>query len=414
MLHHRLVVSLGVLCIGGCALFASLAGDDPNAEQSSVDPAEAERLRAQEAARAQEQADLALAGDLEPLRVAANAETATLEQVLAFVEKVGAAIHSGAIERGRVAPEVVGEARADLDRQWAALESGKTPEAVHGRATVELARGYLLLCEGRSEEAVASYLSAVTLEPTAESFALLAGLPRSPTSDAAVLSACPLVRKAILADGVPDFVAVCLDAAAGDRSKIAWKGAKSDLKAHDVEVRRREEEAARIAAEEARLAAEAEAAAQAAAAQAQLWSTAAVFAAGRCRFQNCLTDGWEANTNQGTVTTTCRFQNCLKDGWETRFPDGGSATTTCRFQDCMKDGWETRMPDGSSATTSCRFQQCPVDGWETRLPDGSTATTTCRFQDCFKDGWETRFPDGGSVTCTCKFQNCLADGTDCN
>jgi hypothetical protein len=414
MLPHKLAISLAVLTLGGCAFFAALSGQDPNqSNQAAVDPAEEERLRAEEAAKVQEQADLALAAEIDPLRTAANAETATIEQVLAFVDKVASAILSGAIERGRVPAEVVSEARADLDRQYAAVEKAKTPEAIHARASVELGRGYLLQCEGRNDEAAVPYLAAITQEPTLEMFTVLAEVPKSPNTDAAVLQACPLVRKAVPSERVPDFIAVCLDASGGDRSKIAWKNAKADLKAHDNEMQRREEEAARIAAEQAQLAAEQEAADAEAAAQSQLWSSAAVFASGQCRFQNCLTDGWEFRADQGTVTTTCRFQNCLKDGWETRFPDGSSATTTCRFQDCMKDGWETRMPDGSTATTTCRFQNCPVDGWETRMPDGSTATTTCRFQDCFKDGWETSLPDGGRVGCTCKFQQCLTDGTDC-
>jgi hypothetical protein len=411
MLPHKLAISLAALTLGGCAFFAALAGQDPNqTSQATVDPAEQERLRAEEAANAQQQVDLALAAELEPLRTAANVETATLEQVLAFVDKVGAAILSGAIERATVPAEVVSEARAALDRQYAAVETQKTPEAISARTSIELGRGYLLSAEGRHDEAAASYLAAVTLEPTLELFTVLSELPKSPTTDAAVLQACPLVRKAVANDRLPDFIAVCLDASGQDRSKLAWKSSKADLKAHDAEMRLREQEAERIAAEQAQLAAEQEAAA----AQTQAWSSAAVFAAGQCRFSNCLTEGWEARTDQGTVTTSCRFGNCLKDGWETRFPDGSSATTSCRFSDCMKDGWETRMPDGSSATTSCRFSNCAVDGWETRMPDGSSATTSCRFSDCFKEGWETSLPDGGRVTCSCKFSNCLTDGTDCS
>jgi hypothetical protein len=399
---YKLAMSLAVLTLGGCAFFAALSGQDPQQTTPTVDPAEQERLRAEEEANAQEQADLALAAELEPLRTTANAEAATLDQVLAFVDEVGLAIVSGAVERGRVPAEIVSEARAALDRQYAAVESSKTAEAKRARGSIELGRGYLLQSEGRNDEAATPYLAAVTLEPTLELFMVLAELPKSSTTDAAVLQACPLVRKAVASERLPDFIAVCLDASAGDRSKLAWKGAKADLKAHDDEMQLREQEVARIAAEQA-----------AAAAQSQAWASAAVFAAGQCRFSNCLTEGWEARTDQGTVTTACRFGNCLKEGWETRFPDGSAATTSCRFSDCMKDGWETRMPDGSSATTSCRFSNCAVDGWETRMPDGSSATTSCRFSDCFKEGWETSLPDGGRVNCSCKFSNCLTEGTDC-
>jgi hypothetical protein len=413
MSNRALVTVLALSTLGGCAFWAALTGQDTAAQQQAQADAEAEaRRQAEEAARAQEQADLQFAAELEPLRTAANAEGATLDQVLEFVDKVIVALQNGTITRGKVPASVVDEARADLDKQYAAVEKGKGADEVSSRVTIETARGHLFATEGRNDEAVARYLAALLEQPTLPLFNVMAGLPKSSVSDAAVLQTCPLIRPQIDEAGLPDFIALCLDAAAGDRTKLTWKNVKKDYKIHDAEMERRAEEAARIAEEE-RLAAEAAAeAAAVAAAQSQMWTIAAVFASGRCRFQNCLVDGWEDDTDQGTVTTTCRFQNCLKDGWETRFPDGSSATTTCRFQDCMKDGWETRFDDGSTATTTCRFQNCPVDGWETRLPDGNSATTTCRFQNCFKDGWETSMPDG-SIQCTCRFQDCLKDGIEC-
>ncbi|MFV8755318.1 hypothetical protein ACNOYE_32610 [Nannocystaceae bacterium ST9] len=414
MPNRALATALVLSTLGGCAFFAALTGNDEEAQAQAQADAEAEAKRqAEEAARAQEQADQQFAAELEPLRAAASAEGATLDQVLEFVDKVTVAIQNGTITRGKVPATVTDEARAALDKQYAAVEKGKDAESAATRSTIESARGLLFASEGRNDEAANSYLAALLQQPTLPLFNTLAGLPKSPTSDAAVLQTCPLIRPQIDAAGLPDFIAVCLDAAAGDRSKLTWKNVKKDYKAHDDEMARREAEAARIAEEE-RIAAEAAAAqAAAAAAQSQMWAIAAVFASGNCRFQNCLKDGWEDSTDQGTVTTTCRFQNCLKDGWETRFPDGSTATTTCRFQDCMKDGWETRFPDGDTATTTCRFQNCPVDGWETRLPDGASATTTCRFQNCFKDGWETSMPEG-SIACTCRFQDCLKDGIDCS
>jgi hypothetical protein len=403
---RSLVIVTAALTLVGCAFFAALTGDTQAQAQADAE-AEARR-QAEEAARQQEQADQQLAAELDALRATAQAETATVVDAANYVDKYIAAVSAGAVERGRVPASHADEAWAILDGHWAKVAEAQTPEAARDRVSIELARGALRFNQGRTDEAAGHFLAAIQIEPTYELFSVLLTVPKSPVSDAAVLQACPQVRSAVAAELVPDFVAVCLDAAGGDRKALTWKTAKADLKTHDVEMERRAEEERLRLEEEARLAAEA--AAQVA--QAQLYASAAVFAAGRCRFQNCLTDGWEASTDQGTVTTTCRFQNCLKDGWETRFPDGGNATTTCRFQDCMKDGWETRMPDGSSATTTCRFQNCPVDGWETRLPDGSTATTTCRFQNCFKDGWEIRMPDS-TITCTCQFQDCLKNGTEC-
>lgn len=386
MLTQRSLLVVSALALAGCAFFASLTGQDQAQAQADAE-AEA-RQQAEEAARQQEQADQQIAAELDTLKATAQAEAATLHDVATYVEKYCAALRSGAVERGRVPASHADDAWAALDAQAAKLADGKTPEAIRDRATLEISRGALRFEQGRPDEAAGHFLAAVELEPTYELFSLLITVPKSPTSDAAVLQACPKVRPAITGEQLPDFVAVCLDAAAGDRKQLAWKTAKADLKAHDTEMARRAEEERLRQEEEARLAAEQAEQAAAQAAQAELWATAAVFAAGNCRFSNCLTDGWETSTDQGTVTTSCRFSNCLKDGWETRFPDGSSATTTCRFSDCMKDGWETRMPDGS------------------------TATTSCRFSDCFKDGWETSMPTG-TITCSCRFSDCLKDGTDC-
>jgi hypothetical protein len=410
MYAARALIVASAFTLAGCAFFAALTGQ-PTPEQQAEAEAEARR-QAEEAARQQEQADLQLATELDSLRATAQAEDATLDSANAYVEKYVAALQTGAVERGRVPASHADDAWAILDGHSTRIAAAKTPEALRERATIELIRGSLRLAQSRPDEAAGHFLAAVEIEPSYELWAVLVSVPKSPTSDAAVLQACPKVRPAVAAEQLPDFVAVCLDAAAGDRQQLTWKSSKADLKTHDLEMARRAEEERLRQEEEARLAAEQAELAAAAAAQADLWASAAVFAAGRCRFSNCLTDGWETSTDQGTVTTTCRFSNCLKDGWETHFPDGSSATTTCRFSDCMKDGWETRFPDSSTATTSCRFSNCPVDGWETRLPDGDTATTSCRFQDCFKDGWETSMPSG-TITCSCRFSDCLKDGTEC-
>ncbi len=410
MFERASVLTLTLATLGGCALFTALGGNSQTSNEPTYDPQAEAARQAEEARLAQEQADQQLAAEITPLRDAALAEGATVDQVVALVEKVAVALQTGAITRGVVAPEIVSETDAALDRQLALVEKGKDEAAVNARVLIYASRGYLRASEGRSDDAAQHYLAALKERPTLDLFNVIASLQRSPVTDGALAQGCPLVRDQVDAAGLPDFVALCLEANAGDRKKLTWKSAKKDLQIHDAEMARREEEARRAAEEAERIAAE-----QAAlAAQAQSWARAAVFAAGTCRFQNCLKDGWEAQTSQGTLTTTCRFQDCLKDGWETRLPDGDTVTTTCRFQDCMKDGWETRFPDGSTATTTCRFQNCPVDGWETRFPDGSSATTTCRFQDCFKDGWETSLPTGDSVTCTCRFQSCLQDGTECS
>ena len=106
-----------------------------------------------------------------------------------------------------------------------------------------------------------------------------------------------------------------------------------------------------------------------------------------CRFGNCLTDGWEINTDDGLVIAACMFGNCVTDGWETTFADGSTATTSCRFGNCLTDGWETIFPDGSAATTTCQFGNCATDGWETILPDSSTIICGCNYGDCAENGY---------------------------
>ncbi len=251
------------------------------------------------------------------------------------------------------------------------------------------------------------YLEQAT--PSAQVFAVLVALPGTPETDAAVLRVCPKVRPAVPAANVPDFVGLCLARAGGDSKQLRWPTIKADL----VALRKADEARVRAEADAARAQAEAEKEAEKSGKAGAARAIAAVFAAGRCNFGNCLKDGWTANTAAGEVRVACNFGNCLKDGWTARLPDGSEVRTTCNFGDCMKDGWETRYSDGSSARTTCNFSNCPKDGWETRLPDGASARTTCNFGDCFKDGWTTQMPSG-QVRCSCNFSKCLTDGTTCD
>ena len=142
MLTKRLAIVLAASTLAGCAFFAALTGNDQAAQEQAQADAEAEQRRqAEEAARAQEQADLEFAAKLEPLRTAANAEGATLEQVIEFVDEVVIAVQSGVITRGKVPASVVDEARADLDKQLAAVAKAKDPDSVSARALVHIEIG---------------------------------------------------------------------------------------------------------------------------------------------------------------------------------------------------------------------------------------------------------------------------------
>jgi hypothetical protein len=272
------------------------------------------------------------------------------------------------------------------------IEAGRTSAARSGKVEMPKlhaeAAGYLEL--------------AIQKKPSLEAFDSLTALPSSDETDRAVLASCARVRPLVPEDGVVHFAGVCLDSAGGDAKKLKWASAARDVAAY------KKAEGERVAAQ-----AKAEAVEKAQQSKTARHVAAAVFASGRCKFSNCLKDGWTARTPEGDVDVSCSFSNCFKDGWTARFPDGTQSTTRCSFSDCMKDGWTTTFPDGTQSTTRCSFSNCLKDGWTTDLPGGGTATTRCSFSDCSKDGWTTDLPGGGSVQCRCNFSKCFEDGATC-
>lgn len=294
-----------------------------------------------------------------------------------------------------------------VDALRAAIAAGGPDKSEKVKELAKLlprARGSKAASEGRIDIPVLSLEVAGHLEKEAaatgslETFDLLADLPASPEINAAVVRACASVRPKVAADDVPGFAGECLDRAGGDAKKLKWPGVQRDL-------------AALKKAEEERAAAEAKAKEE----QGKLtrYIAAAVFASGRCNFNNCLKDGWTSPSPEGDIQVRCDFQDCFKNGWTARYPDGREARTRCSFQDCTKDGWETSYPDGKTARTRCNFQNCLKDGWETDIPGVGSARTRCSFQDCSKDGWETDLPGGGRVQCRCNFQKCFENGASC-
>src|SRR5690606_4784596 len=133
---------------------------------------------------------------------------------------------------------------------------------------------------------------------------------------------------------VHSFVGECLAHAGGDEAKLTWSGAQKEVAAYRrveaEQLRRAQEEEARRAKEEA-----------AQAALAETYVVASVFAAGRCNFSNCASDGWSSDTAAGSVRVRCNFSKCLSDGWVAELPGNKSARTRCNFGDCFKDGWDT-------------------------------------------------------------------------
>jgi hypothetical protein len=294
--------------------------------------------------------------------------------------------------RARIADgkDPVGDARSFAER---VKEARATKAARQGKLEVP-----------KLELEAAGYLDkAIEKAPSLELFDLLVDVAVPPEADAVVLRACPRVRPTVPADDVVSFVGECLHRAGGDAKKLKWAAASSDV------ARFRKAEAERVAAEA--VAQEVERKARSKTAR---YVAAAVFASGRCKFSNCLKDGWTTSTPEGDVDVRCSFSDCMKDGWEAHFPDGTTARTRCSFSDCMKDGWETSFSDGTTARTRCSFSDCLKNGWDTDLPGGETARTRCSFSDCSKDGWSTDLPGGTQVQCRCNFQKCFVDGATCN
>ncbi len=382
--------------MAGCSLF-KFNIDTPAKRRE----AEEARNREAEAARvqAEEQRKLAVQRD-------AAAQKARDEQAKTDIEALRAEIN---------APCAAGSSACTRDLGADGAKALRFAALVAGAQSSPMARDGRLDIPALQTEAL-GYLEQALVSPSRPVFDALAALPSTPASDAAVLRACPKLRPTVAAADVPDFVELCLGRAGGDSKQLKWPNVKADLVAMrkaDEARARAEAEAARAQADADKVAAAAEKAAEKSGNSNQARAIAAVFAAGRCNFGNCIKDGWTANTDAGEVRVACNFGNCLKDGWTARLPDGSEARTSCNFGDCMKDGWETRYADGSSARTSCNFSNCPKDGWQTQLPGGGSARTSCNFGDCFKDGWTTQMPSG-EVRCRCNFSKCLTDGTSCD
>jgi hypothetical protein len=402
-----------VLLTGGCTLFKSLVGGGNEQQaQGGAGGGDYQDLAAQQRAEVQRQ-DEALQAEVEALWKEIDTQGITSVRALLLTDLTRRAYESGAVQRGSVNGPLL--ARSTLDHLGEAIAT--EPDA---KASLELARGRVWSWLGDPDQAVAAYAASLQLDPQMTTFAEMAALGRTPAVDAAVLAACPGMRKQVEEAILPDFVEVCLLAAGGDAKRLQWDGAKKDLVAHRKEMDRRAEEERKRAeeerkrAEEERKRAEEEAALAAAeAAKRAQYVTAAVFAAGDCSFGDCMHKGWEIRTNAGTIRVSCNFGECLTKGWEARFPDGGTARTSCNFGECMTKGWETSFPDGSRARTSCNFGECATKGWDTSLPDGGTARTSCNFGECYTKGWETSLPGGGRVRCSCNFGDCLQKGTSC-
>jgi len=344
-------------------------------------------------------------------RDAGSVEPAT---ALAYAEAVEAAHRSGTTTRRQLDGPAL---RNEASEMLLASADGH-PDARHQLLQVHAG---LLAHSGAIDRAAEVYLELLTQEPTLAVFDQLRRLPATPTTDAATVRGCGLIRPEVGDDELFEFVDRCVSRTRDDRSALSWTQLSRDLDFYDAEVKRRAIEAEQLAARKAAQR-EQEAAEQAkrdaeAAKTAEMqrnYAFAAVFAAGKCEFGDCVHRGWNVRTPDGEVRVRCEFSECLTRGWEARFPDGSTARTRCEFSECMTRGWETRFADGTTARTRCEFGECKTRGWETRLPDGSTARTRCEFSECYTRGWETRMPDGSTIRCRCNFGECLERGADCS
>ncbi len=139
-----------------------------------------------------------------------------------------------------------------------------------------------------------------------------------------------------------------------------------------------------------------------------------ILAAGRCRYSDCLKNGWETRHPNGRYSTSyCRYSNCLKNGWETKHPNGQYSKTYCRYSNCLKNGWETKHPNGRYSKTYCRYSNCLKNGWETRHPNGRYSKASCKYSDCKTKGWSLSLPSGKTIRCSCRRSDCFKYGVSC-
>jgi hypothetical protein len=365
-----------LLLIPGCSIF--LGGLEPPPPEANDDPVDIRPPARENAATERAARKAALEQEK---RQRAEEAAAKEKAIFDEIDRLRAEIASSKI--------VIDKAKPFGEK---VIEASRTERARAGQ--VEMAKLYA--------EAAQYYEIALRQTPSLELFDALAALPPGEMTDRAVLASCARVRPLVPPDDVLDFTGTCLDSAAGDAKKLVWPNARQDVAAYLQEERERALAAA-VNAEKARQAQ----------AKVDRYVSAAVFASGRCRFGNCLKDGWTTRTADGDVDVSCSFSNCFKDGWTARFPDGSQASTRCSFSDCAKDGWTTTFPDGSQATTRCSFSNCLKDGWSTDLPNGETITTRCSFSDCSSSGWETNLPGGKTIRCRCNFSRCFQDGATC-
>ncbi|MGB1015780.1 MAG: hypothetical protein ACPG4T_16705, partial [Nannocystaceae bacterium] len=309
-----------------------------------------------------------LRGELLVQRDAGAVEPA---KALAYAEVVEVARRSGTMKRRQLDVQVhYNEANESL---LAAAEDH--PE---DRYQLLVVHARLLARSGAIDPAAQVYVELLTQEPQLAVFDELRSLPATSATDTATARGCGLVRSQVGEDVLFEFLDTCISRIRGGRDVLNWPQLAQDLERYDAETKRRARVAAREAAEREReAAAQAKRDAEAAktAAMQQNYAYAAVFAAGRCEFGDCIHRGWNTRTPDGEVRVRCEFSECLTRGWEARFPDGTTARTRCEFSECMTRGWETRFADGTTARTRCEFGDCKTRGWETRLPDGTTART---------------------------------------
>lgn len=403
-----------LLC--GCTWIAQALQSDEQAQRRQV---EQQRAHKQAEQRRQQlaQEDEQLLTTLEQRRAVVVAEQEAgevdLQSALAYAQLVEYAHRVRATERGLI------DGRAIRVTALEILALPRPQDQPSQRQLLQV-QAQIYLLDDQVDRASQIYLTLIEQQPDLAVFEQLRRLPLTATTDAAVVSACPHVQSLVDEGHRHEFVEHCLARAHGQRDALSWNGVEQDLVTYEVVREQREQQAQREAEvrarEDARLAkeqAEREEEAKKLAQMQERYAYAAVFAAGRCEFGDCVHRGWTARTPDGEVRVRCEFGECLTRGWEARFPDGTTARTRCEFSECMKRGWETRFADGTTARTRCDFGECATRGWETRLPDGSTARTRCDFSECYTRGWETRMPDGSTIRCRCNFGECLERGADC-
>ncbi len=259
-------------------------------------------------------------------------------------------------------------------------------------------------------EAVSYLLKAMEMKLVLEEHAALAALPRSVAVDNIIVSACPRFRPLVNGVNFEPFMAICIERAGNDPSRLAWFEAAQDYANYQSILARRQAEDERQRVAEARRAREAEkerrrterAAAAAHGTRNGTCYSDSECGGGTCRNNQCTTAGGTCYSDSECPGGTCRSNRCTTAGG-TCYSDSECAGGTCRSNQCTTAGG-TCYSDSECPGGTCRSNRCTTAGG-TCYSDSECGGGVCRNSRCTTAGG-TCYSDSECPGGTCRNSRC--------